>query len=325
LRVTGVFDLSDLARVPWLKAPWLESWQPRGVTTGDIRFQGRLEEWTEAVITGRLSTDRLILHDVPVEHSTAEFEQRDQTLRLRVPIALVADGRLQAELTIEHAPKAAYLLQADVTDLQLAKLAAAIPAWRTRAINGAASGHVMLSGPWKNRAAGRGEGAVHASGERLGDMPLLDKLFRSLFGVLADRLGLDVLRRAQITEASLQWHLWEARFRTDDLRLAGAAGTQPVAVYATGSVGMDRTLDFVIEPEFTEQLVLEAPNTSSLASVALKAAGQLDRFRRLIGRHRLTGTLNEPRYHFELSPGEVLKQATPGPANLLQGILDSLR
>ena len=64
------------------------------MTTGDIRFQGRLEKWTEALITGRLSTDRLILHDVPLEHWTAEFEQRNQTLRLRVPIALVADGRL---------------------------------------------------------------------------------------------------------------------------------------------------------------------------------------------------------------------------------------
>ena len=71
--------------------------------------------------------------------------------------------------------------------------------------------------------------------------------------------------------------------------------------------------------------MLEAPNTSSLASIALRAAGQLDRFRRLIGRHRLTGTLQEPDYRFEFSPSEAVRQVAPAPADFLQGVLDSLR
>ena len=103
------------------------------------------------------------------------------------------------------------------------------------------------------------------------------------------------------------------------------AGTEPVAIYAKGSVGFDQTLDFVIEPELSEGVVLQAPTTASLAGTVLKAAGQLERLRRLIGRHRLTGTLKEPVYRFEFGTQDVLKQLAPGPTDILQNIFDAVR
>ena len=117
----------------------------------------------------------------------------------------------------------------------------------------------------------------------------------------------------------------------DDLRLGGLAGTEPVAIYAKGSVGLDQTLDFVIDPEFSEAVMLEAPTTSTIANTILKTAGGLDRIRRLFGHHRLVGTLNKPEYRFELGPQEALKQVVPAPANIIQhglqgiqGILDAV-
>ena len=209
--------------------------------------------------------------------------------------------------------------------LQLASLTRTIPAWKSRPVTGVASAHVAMSGLWQDRSSWRGEGWLNASGEHLGEIPLLDKVFRGLFGVLGNRLGLESLRRAQITEASLRWQLAQARLRSDDLRLGGLAGDEPVAIYARGSIGLDQTLDLVIEPELSEGIVLEAPTTSTLARTVLQAAGGLERLRRLVGRHRLTGTLKEPQYRFEMTSQDLLKQLAPGPGDFLQGLFDSLR
>ena len=112
--------------------------------------------------------------------------------------------------------------------------------------------------------------------------------------------------------------------QTDDFRLSGTTGGEPMAVYARGSVGLDQTLDFVIEPELSEGVLLQAPTTAGIANAVLKAANRLDRFRRLVGRHRLTGTLKQPQYRFEFSLQEVLGQLAPTPEDLLQGLFNSL-
>ena len=326
LKMMGAVELSELESIPFLSLPALQGWNLHGLAEVETQFQGSFVRWREADFNGRLRADRLQVKDLPVEQLSCQFEQTEGTLRVRVPMALVAEGKFVGELNVKHHPAAQdYLLQADLVGLQLARLTQIVPAWRSRSLSGIASAHALLSGTWQDRRTWRGEGWLNASGEGLGDMPLLDKLFGGLFGVLADRMGLDMLRRAQITQASVQWQLTQERLKTDNLRLGGLAGTEPVAVYAKGSVGLDQTLDFVIEPELSESLVLQSPTTSTLASTVLKAAGQLERLRRLIGRHRLTGTLNNPQYRFELSTQEILKQLAPGPIEFLQHLLDSAR
>ena len=94
-----------------------------------------------------------------------------------------------------------------------------------------------------------------------------------------------------------------------------------MAIYAKGRVGFDRTLDFVIEPEFTEGTILEAPSTASHAQAILKAAGQLERFRRFVGRHRITGTIEDPQHRFETTLPGTLRQ----PVDLIDGLLDIFR
>jgi hypothetical protein len=182
-----------------------------------------------------------------------------------------------------------------------------------------------VAGTLQQRATWHGDGWLTAQGQRLADLPLLDRLFQGLFGVLGDRLGLETLRWAQINEASLRWRLVHERIDTQDLRLGGLAGTEPVAIYAQGSVGLDQSLDFVVEPELSEGTVLEAPTTSTMAKTILKVAGAFERLRRHIGRHRLTGTLKNPQYRFEYNVQEVFKPVSPTPADLLRGLLESLR
>lgn len=324
--VSGTLDVAELSSLPLPMTSTISRWSLQGVSTVNVQFDGPLAAWPDATIQGRMQAERLTIRDVPLERLVCTLEQRDRILRIHLPTALAAEGKLTGEFTLEHGqPTRTFLLQADLIGLQLATLAQAVPSWRTRQVSGNASGHLLLSGASEHRTTWRGEGWMNVSGERLGDLPLLDVLFRGMFGGLADRLGLETLQRARITQASMRWTLAHERFRTDDLRLGAVAGTEPIAVYATGSVGFDQTVDFVIEPELSEGVVLEAPTTSAFARAILKTAGQFDRLRRLIGRHRLTGTLTHPDYRFEFGTQDILKQVAPASVDLLHNLLDSIR
>ncbi len=325
VRLHGVVELADLAAQPWLPLPALAAWQPSGRVEVDAAFDGEPSAWNRAAWRGRLQGEQLLLHHIPVEQLACEFDGRDGAMRLRIPAASVAGGQLDADLSLE--PREAgtgFLLKGELAQGQLERLAATLPAWKGRDIRGAMSTAASLSGTWQQRDTWVGEGWLNAAGERLGELPLLEKVFQGFFGVLADRLGLEALRRGQITQAGLHWQLAQGRLQTEDLRLSGTSAGEPVAVYAHGSVGLDQTLDLVIEPELSEGMLLQAPSTASIANTVLHAANRLEKFRRLVGRHRLTGTLKQPQYRFEFSLQDVLRQLAPAPEDLLQGLLNTL-
>ena len=224
LNAKGTVALAELNDLPFVTLTALKPWQLLGRADVHASFAGRMSAWRAAEIRGRVSADALSVREVPVEQLTCQVEQLNRTLRVRIPAALIGAGKFQGELAVEHqAEGAGYLVQADLIGLRLERLAQAIPAWRSRSVTGTASAHVLMTGAWEKHPTWRGEGWLNASGERLGDLPLLDKVFRGLFGVLGDRLGLEALRRAQITQASLTWRLADERIRTEDLRLGGVS------------------------------------------------------------------------------------------------------
>ena len=324
LDLSGTVELEDLTRALVFSAPWLNAWELRGVTNVRARFDGAFAHWQQAVMTGELRAQALRVRNVPVEQVVCRIEHNPRGCYARIPSARVADGKLIGEFALEHRAGGDYgMLQADITAMQLARLTQAVPAWRSRAVTGDASIHAMVSGMAQQRATWLGEGWLNASGRQLGDIPLLDTLFRGLFGVLGDRLGLESLRRAEITNVSLQWQLAHEQVMTDSLRVGGMAGPEPVAIYGHGHVGLDGRLDLIIEPELSEGVLAEAPALSTLAGTVLKAAGQLERLRRLIGRHHVTGTIRDPAYRFEFTTQEIFKQLAPGTAGgLLQQLLE---
>jgi hypothetical protein len=314
-RLLGTVDLEALRELPFVTLPALAAWQLTGIGEGELQWQGRPDDLAGSAWRARLQTERLTVRGLPLEALTATAEQADRTLRVQLPAALLASGKLWGELAMRYRPGGTeYLLQADLVNTDLAQVAQLVPAWRSRTVTGSASIHLLLSGVWEQRATWLGEGWLNAAGQGLGDVPLLDKLFRGFFGVLADRIGFEPLRRGEITQVALTWRLAEERFRTSDVRLGGTAGGEPIAIYAQGSVGWDRTIDFVVEPALSESLLPQSPPSPSLAGAVLKAAGRLEQLRQLIGRHRLTGTLDQPHYRFEATP-----------ANLIQNLFDAVR
>lgn len=321
LVLTGTVDLKSLEQIPGLPRAWLEAWQPDGLVAVQLRAQGSWAAWREIELSGVLQAEEIRLRAVPLRQMLVELQQQQRTLSIRLLRSALAGGRLAGQYILKDGEHPQYLLDLDLTKSDLAQLAAAVPAWRDRPMQGevSASAHLINLGP--TRATMTGNGWVHAVGE-LGNLPLLDRLMRGIFGVLADRLGFSAFRTAAITDVAGQWTLAQERVVTDDLRLGGVSGAEPISIYLHGSIGLDKTLDLTVEPELSDQLVLQSPGTTSVAGTMLKTVGGLERLRRMVGRHHVGGTLDDPHYQFQFSLDQLLSQSLPSG---LGQLLDSLR
>ena len=322
LTAAGTLRMTDLPQVPWVDLSALKPWGLEGDVAVQARLSGPLDEPRALAAAGLIQSEQLVIKGVPVRAITAELEQGRERWSLRVTEAMIASGKLTGECLLERSESARYLLEGDLTMADMQQLAASLPAWRGRDLQGTLSAHTSIVGVWKDRSKMQGDGWLQAEGERLGEVPLMDGLFRGVFGALADRLGLTMLRKAQITKVAGQWRLAQERLWTEDLRVTGLSGTEPVALIIRGSVGLDKTLDLVVEPELSEQLLTQAPNMSALSGTILKVMGGLERARGLVGRHHLSGTIDKPQYKFEFSLDQVLNQNLPAGIGQL---LDSLR
>jgi len=318
LNVSGTVDADALRQLPWVKLPALDDWQVHGQAAVRARLSGPLEHWQRTEIVGQFASDEVIIRHLPLRTIRGEIEQQDGKLSLRLLNAVFVDGRLTGQWQVDHtSTPPRFALEFDVNQADLGQLSAAIPALKNNYIDGRVSGRAKLAGVWSDPQRLVGDGWVSAMGERLAELPLLDRVLHGIFGVLGERFGLSSLRTAQITKIGGQWRLADGRVHSDDLQLTGAAGTEPLSIYAHGSVGLDKSLDIVVEPELSQELVAEAPNTSAFSRTILQTVGGFDKFRRLIGQHHIGGTIDKPQYRFELSLDELFKQAIPFGLNQL--------
>ena len=311
LTASGTIELTDLSKLPWVNTKTTEtltSWALDGRAEWQLRLLGPLSDWRAAQVAGTARADRFSGRGLEVRQASLELEQVQRRLTVRLTNAVVADGKTTGQFVLTHDAPARYLLEADLTMIDLAALIPVIPAWRNRSIQGRASAHTTLMGHWGDRGSARGEGWFNAAGDHLGELPILDRLFGGIFGALADRLGLASLRKAELTKAIAQWRLAQERVTTEDLRLIGMAAEEPIVVSIRGSVGLDKTLDLVVEPDLPERLMMQAPE---LSSAIMKLVGNVERIRRLAGRHRLAGTIDKPVYKFELSWEQLLNSLFP--------------
>lgn len=322
LQVTGVVELADLTRLPLVNLVTLEPWALQGPVTVQGKLRSAAGRWQDVEMLGSAGAKHVMVRGIPAQDLSLQWRQRSGVLMVTLVQATVGGGRLSGTWFAElHSDPVKLVADADITNLDLGRMTATIPAWHARNIRGTASAHAEISGSVRDQAGWRGTGWFNLSGEHLGEVPLLDRLFHGVFGALADRLGLMDLRRAELTKVSGQWRLAQGRIVTDNTQLSGSAGTEPLTVMIRGSVGLNKTLDLTVEPNLSEQLVLAAPNTSSLGRTILRVMGGAERMRQLVGRHHIGGTLEKPEYKFEFSLEQLLNQVLPaGLGQLLEGV-----
>ena len=323
LAFSGTVDVAELKQLPGGSLAQIDSLGLHGVLTVDGQFQGQLTDWPQASVRAQVRADRVQIREIPLNQVVCQIDQGPRGLVIEIPSALLADGHLTGKVTLEHrGPQQDYFLaEADVTAVQLGQLSTAIPAWRTHSPSGTASAHAVVSGIASQRSSWRGEGWLNAAGEELGDVPLLEKYMAILvFVPLADRVALDSLRRAQVKQVALTWRLAQERVSSDDLRIGAVAGGAPVAVYAKGNIGLDQTLDVLVEPELSDALAAESPILSDAARKVLQNAERFNRIRRLFVRYRLRGTLKDPKKSYEIASMDELLGSLIG--DLFRGLLN---
>ena len=329
LSLEGELQLEQLASLPLYPITQAEAWGMKGPVNFQARYTGPLSDWTYASIAATVKSPSLIVRDVPLEGTTLQINQDRDTLRGQLQSQSLAGGPTSLEFSLQHlGQESKFTVRGQILELQLAKLRQAVPKWRDRDVSGDATLQATLYGVWQRRATWAGEGLIRAKGQNLADIPLLEKLFRGLFGTITSIVSavgggsLESLRRAEVRSLDATWRLADERIATNDLRLGAVAAQAPVSIYATGSVGLDGTLDFTVEPDLTESL-LEG-GQSGTATAALKAAGEFDKFRRLFAKLRMTGTIQEPKFERQFAPGELIKSLVPSGGDVLQGVFDSI-
>jgi hypothetical protein len=312
--VTGLIDPANIAALPWFQHTSLAEWHVEGPFQVQARLSDNLRQWPRVRIVGAVAAERLSVRGVPAQTVRAEIEHNRQQLIVRLLNAQVAGGRVTGEYRHDlSTTPATTSLAADVVRADLAQLTQLVPAWKEKAITGTLSSRVELAGPWPHRQQWKGHGWLQADGH-LGDVPVLDVLFKGLLGWAADGLGLTTLRRADLTNVACQWRLADGRISTEDLKLNGLlGGVDPVAAYARGTIGLDRSLDMVIDLELSEQLRQQSNILGGLVG--------LGRVVNLFFRYRLTGTLDKPVPRAEFSLQDLINQALPrlNPFNQLLG------
>ena len=319
VRLTGSAALADLAALPWLHIPVIDQWKLDGTLAVQVRARGDLRRWTSLQMLGVIRTDALSISGVPLRNASVELEQTQEKLSVRLTQASLAGGRLSGRAVLDwQQTPTPYLCELDAIQVDLGQLAAQLPAWKDKTIDGQASGHVSVLGAWNDAAGAHGDGWLKATGQRLADVPLLNKFFKNIvLGSLADWIGLSNLRTAQIASISGTFQLRNERVMTDSLTLSGAAGLEPIAFYVQGSAGFDKTLDVNVETDLSEQMLSDAMGKTTLAGRMLKAVGSLQRMKRLVGRYHIGGTLDKPEPTFEYSFDQTLSRVLQSVFNVL--------
>lgn len=281
----------------------------------DANYFGPIQRYAEAMWDAQVFADQVVWKKVPMDQLHLEAHYNGEAMQVKLLEGLIAGGPAQGRFFIsEFSDRARCWLNGDIADAQLPLLKAALVPDTKHALEGIGSAQFQIEGPCSDLPSWQGKGWAYAAGEDLGRARLLDRLLgRGLISIITDGLlGLSSLRQMQIREASLHWVLDQQRFHTEDMRLAGNSAGQPVAFFIAGSVGLDKTLDLVLDVDMTTQP--ETEQTADTSSGIVKAIFQVAQQLHDAGAARvhIGGTMDEPKY----TPMPVSM-----PTNILEGFL----
>ncbi|MBD3426437.1 MAG: hypothetical protein GF409_04305 [Candidatus Omnitrophica bacterium] len=140
-----------------------------------------------------------------------------------------------------------------------------------------------LSGYAKETSTFSGSGSVKISEADLGPMPILTPLLGDVY--IAAQAVVPAIKPVKIDSASMSFRIKNRRVETDDLILHG----EDITINSEGYVDFDGRLDLVFENRLLDPSAEDQEWTTALRNAIVS-------FGRFLGKTRLTGTLEEPRW-----------------------------
>lgn len=308
LYAEGVLALADAARWPTI-AQVMRDWPFSGTVPFTLFLAGPLRNFAALEGGLKLSPTTVQLRETPVRVQRAAVQWRAGRITLEALDADVATGSLSAQgeasLPLASGPCRGRLV---LDRVDIAPMARSFWPESARPATGLLTARSEIDGARCEGSALHGTGAFHLSEGRLGSVPLFDKVLWGLLGNLADRLGYAELRRAEITQASGRWSLVDGKMQTDDTVVIAQYAGSAIPIQLRGWIGLDQQVDLLVEPRLPPDLLQQAPNIPQAIRELARAAVTVSDLKQLVGRQRITGTLQQPVSRFEFSFDELLRQ-----------------
>ena len=288
-------DLADLKKLFPKSVYIMDSLKPAGICDAALFFNGALGRIKDAEASVKLSSYKVFLQGLALDDLYVDLRMNDgiiETERFTIkPYLGLLTGSFSMDLNKERLPfTVSFLLK----DGNVAKFSADMNLGQEN-MSGFVSSKFFLKGYGSDPDAIRGSGWVTITGGNLWEIPLL--------GGVSDALKMSGLRSVIFKEVVGNFVIDNRRLSTDDLTFY----SQQANMHANGWLDFDGNIDIRIDTDITQDLIEGDSDAAMIANLLLTQAGNY------MGRIRITGTTDEPKYEMAAKPvGKLLKKKAGG-------------
>lgn len=261
-----------------------------GLCNASVLLNGRLKDWQNWEMIVKAQSPEISASGFKLGDVFIDYRMKDKYIYLQEMTAKPYEGTLtaNASLNLESSDNP-YLINIEAKDVKLELLKLDTP-FAKKDISGLLNAKTSLNGYGMGLENLKGSGWLYVKDGKLWEMPLLRPI--------ADLLFLPSFEKVTFKDAVGSFTIENKNIMTNDLQLI----SDEVVLLWEGRIGFDRTLDFSITTQVTEEYVAKSTTLGKLTTTILgQAGGFVDM--------RLTGTLAEPKYAIIPFPvGRILEK-----------------
>ena len=294
--------------VPRLKHRF-DQFKPVGILAGKGIYKGTVEDWRDWQLALDMKSDKVTVDGYPFENVSIRFTQRDLAISKCNVSSKIYGGDLTvtsaADLRGEEVPFTANI---DLKGLDLSQFRED-KKMKNRQLAGTLSLLANLkgeAGQWRELT---GKGSLNITDGHLWRWNILDGMSKILL--------IPEFKNFVFTEAGSDFYIKGQKAFTNNARMTSTS----VSLAAKGWIDFHKNLNFDINPTFSKLAILQSESLKKgITSILTQTDGYLN--------IKLTGTLDEPRYHVEKSPlkilGGTIRDTTDTLKEVLGGILEEI-
>lgn len=284
-------DLADFKKLFPKSAYVADSLKPAGKCDAVFFFNGKANRPKKAEASVKLSSNNVFLHGLALDDLHLDLRMKEgiiETHRLSMNLYQgLTKGSFTLDLNRRDLP---YAFSFALKDGNLAKFSADMNFGQEN-MNGLLSSKFFLRGSLASADSLHGSGWITITDGHIWEWPLL--------GGVVDLLRLPHMRSVVFKEAAGNFIIDQKRISTEDLTFYSDRAN----ISARGYVDFDNNVDVLVQTNITQDLIEGSSDTAEIANLILSQAGNY------MGKIRITGTLDDPKFKYDVAPiANILKK-----------------